>query len=102
MRNNSVSFVESTMIRMCVVYNPKNGEIVHIHEYLALPGVTPPTGADLELQAAELACRSTGKEGSDLAFLHARTEDLKVGVEHVVNLRTKTLVVKDRPSKKGQ
>ena len=81
-----------SMIRTYVVYNIQSGEIIHIHEYLALPGVMPPTDAEVEAEACILASKRTGKPRSEMASLHIRRTDLEIGALYRVDLENKSLV----------
>lgn len=90
-----------SMIRTCVVYDIQSGEIIHIHEYLALPGVTPPTDAELEIEACLLASKRTGKPRSEMAPLYVRRDDLEIGILYSVNLENKNLVANKRFARKA-
>lgn len=88
-----VLFSKST-IRTCMVYDTTSGEVIHVHEFLALPGVTPPTERELEAEACASACKITSKARSEIASLHVRREDLTIGVQYIVDLKQKTLIAK--------
>jgi hypothetical protein len=89
-----------SMIRTYVVYDIQSGEIVHIHEYLALPGVVPPSDAEIENEACMLASKRTGKPTSEMSSLHIRRDALEIGVLYSVDLENKNLVANKRSTRK--
>lgn len=78
-----------------VVYDAKNGQVVHIHQFKALPGAETPSESELEAEASTLANRITGKELSEMAAMRIRSEDIEIGVEYEkVDIEKKMLVAK--------
>lgn len=61
--------VDDSAGRACVLFDPKNGSVVHIHGMTALPGTKQISAAQLEKDAAEHA-KSLGHSVAGLKFLH--------------------------------
>jgi len=82
--------VKST-VATCVIYDKKDGRIIHTHQIMTLPGASPPTEAELEAEARKLASRIAGKPMSAIAGLPVKTEDLQIGTDYRVDLKKKVL-----------
>lgn len=79
-----------------VVYDREDGNIVHTHEYVGLPGAEQPPETEIETEALEIASEATGGQPLDLlATLRVQKSDLKVGAEYTVDLREERLVEKE-------
>jgi len=83
-----------------VVYDERDGEIVHIHDYGALEGAEIPTKSQLENETIDLAVRNTGRQRSEFATLHVQAEDMREDVEYKVDVRNYSLVAKDDSHRK--
>jgi hypothetical protein len=81
-----------------VVYDADDGNIVHTHEYIALPGAEYPPESEIEAEALEMAARATGKEVERMGTLRVRKDDLRVGAEYAVDLGEERLVEQQPPT----
>jgi len=60
---------------VCVVYDAKSGNIVHIHSIMALPGAKIASAYELEQEALQLAKSREANSKADLRVLHVSKED---------------------------
>ena len=58
----SSKFGEPISHKICVIYDPANGGVIHTHEVLTFPGGRQVTDADAEAEALALLARRTGQE----------------------------------------
>ena len=93
---------------VCVLYDPKSGAIVHLHQQMTFPGGRKPSRAELEAQALQHAEKSRGT-GLRLKALHVpaqQYEPTKCYKVHVKALRLVELplpkAVRDRLKKMGR
>jgi hypothetical protein len=96
--------IESTEPPLYVVYDKRDLQIIHIHQFLAAVDAVTPSQAEIEYDACELANRITGKSISEMAVIHIPEDDLKIGVEYdKVDLDNKCLLIKqETKNEKGQ
>jgi hypothetical protein len=77
--------------RVCVIYDPANGRVLHIHHDIALPGGRP--AGENEIEAAALGqLRKRGRLTDQLRVLHVKPEELRPDVRYSVDLIEKSLV----------
>jgi hypothetical protein len=75
-----------------VIYDRVTGEILHIHQAVALPGIKLPDENELRASAIKLASRLTGSAADRMDVLFIREEELKSRIKYKVNVQTKCLV----------
>jgi hypothetical protein len=76
------------------VYNKKNGQIIHIHEFTALEGDSLPDEKEMIDYSINSACSITGRHISELAGLKASKEQIVEGFEYKVDLKRHVLITK--------
>ena len=77
--------------RVCVIYDPVDGRIIHVHHDVALPGGRPAGENEIET-AAMTQLRKRGRETGGLRVLHAKPEDLRPLVRYKVHRLENRLV----------
>lgn len=82
-----------------VIFRKKDGEIVHVHNALALAGTTLPPESQLEADAIDIANRNVGRDAGDLAILRVRPEDIEEGVEYRVDAQKQKMVLIEKSGK---
>jgi hypothetical protein len=75
-----------------VVYDRETGEILHVHQAIALAGIKLPNEDVLRTSAVELASRMTGRPVQQLDAVAVREEQLETGTKYKVNVQNKSLV----------
>ena len=81
-----------------VVYDSKNGKIIHIHRFVAAEGELP-TEDELAAQALENARRLHHRDSSfGMSVIRVAPKDLRPGVYYEVDLQRKKLVMKVPPN----
>jgi hypothetical protein len=78
-----------------VVYDPRNGDIVHIHHVLTLGADPGPSGGEAEAEAIALA-RQLGHQVDDLRALAVPPDGPDPGIARRVDVRRLRLVT-DEP-----
>jgi len=88
---------------ICVLYDPADGRILHMHRVTTLPGGRKMDTKEVEARTFELAKRC-GVDVSRAHALHVDPRDVKPSVPHRVDVRTRRLVVRPGgiPSKWGR
>jgi hypothetical protein len=77
--------------KLCVLYDPSTGRIVHTHRVTTMAGGRKVDKAEMEKRTRQRA-KSRGRDISGLTLLHVDPETYKLGAFYEVNLRTKKLV----------
>ena len=85
-----------------IVYDPNNGKIVHIHEVVALPGVSLPDDEHLESEARNIANKVKGTTATNLGILQVKREEMNPEIHYEVDTRNKTLLQKGKVEFKTQ
>lgn len=76
----------------CVLYDPKTGDIRHVHRVAVLPGAESPTKQQVQERALALA-KKLGRDGpARLRVLHVSPESIKPGSKLRVDLKKQRLV----------
>lgn len=81
----------SSSVDTRVIYDRQTGEILHIHQAVALPGVKLPHENELRASAVDVAIRTTGRSVQQMDVLSVREEELKTGIKYKVNAQSKCL-----------
>lgn len=83
--------------KVCVLYDPRDGRIVHTHRVITMPGGQDVTDEELETRAKERA-RQVGRDVSGLSALRVAPEDCDGSSHYRVDLATKKLRKLERPA----
>ena len=76
---------------VCVLYDPKSGAIIHLHQQMTFPGGRKPSRGELEAQALQHAERSRGT-GLKLKALHVPTQQFDRTKCYKVHVKSQRLV----------
>jgi len=88
--------------RVCVVYQSKNGEIVHTHWAVTLRGGVTRKDQEIEARALELALSSAkGRDGSKMKTLLVDPEHFEPFKTYKVHIKKRQLVEVKRRRKSG-
>jgi hypothetical protein len=90
----SSTFGEPTSHKICVIYDPASGRVIHTHEVLTFPGGRQVTDADAEAEALALLARRSGKDVSGFGVLHVPCGEYQRGVRYRVELPTRRLIAR--------
>ena len=88
MQNNS--FIKPASTKICVLYDPQDGRVVHTHSVVVLQGARDVTEAEVEASAKDRA-EKLGHEIAGLSTLRVAAEDCDRSSQYRVDLETKTL-----------
>jgi hypothetical protein len=75
-----------------VVYDRQTGDILHVHQFISLPGVLLPNAAELSAVACDLASRITGKSIEHMGVLAVEEDELKNDANYRVDVTNACLV----------
>jgi len=78
--------------KICVIYDPANGGVIHTHEVLTFPGGRQVTDADTEAEALALLARRSGKDVSGFGVLHVPSGEYQRRVRYRVELPSRRLI----------
>jgi hypothetical protein len=87
---------ETVSDKICVLYNPSNGRIVHVHRTTILAGGKLKTDEEVELRAKENAA-AAGHHVETLDILHLPAEAYDTSKFFVVDVVEKRLVEREKP-----
>jgi hypothetical protein len=85
---------------MVVLYDSKNGGIVHSHQVVTARGAVHPDAQALERQALEHASHARKASVSGTAFLHVNPREIDLEAAYVVDVQAKRLK-RIEPTKRG-
>jgi hypothetical protein len=77
--------------RLCVLYDPATGRIVHTHRVMTMPGGRRVDEEEMERRTRERA-RSRGRDIKGLALLHIDPKTHRQDAFYKVDVEAKTLV----------
>ena len=83
--------------KFCVLYDPRDGRIVHTHNVITMPGGQDVTDEELEERARDRAQRA-GHDISGLSALRVAAEDCDGSSQYRVDLAQKKLQKLERPT----
>lgn len=83
--------------KLCVLFEPASGVIVHTHRVTTFPGGRKIDNAEMEKRIRERAA-SRGRDVHKLSILHVEPKSYKLGAQYQVDVKTKKLV--ERPHTK--
>ena len=75
----------------CVLYDPRDGRIVHTHRVVTLPGGRKVTNEEVEARTKEIA-KQTGHDISGLHAMHFAANAYDASAVYRVDVTTKKLV----------
>jgi hypothetical protein len=78
-------------VKICVLYDPKDGRVVHNHKVLVFPGAKKVDEKEVERRALERAA-SFGRDPSKLKALHVSEKQCNPSSMYRVDLISLTLV----------
>ncbi len=82
----------SSRVDTRVIYDRETGEILHVHQALAVPGAKLPDERELQYSALDLASQMTGRPAEQMAVLSVREEELNSRIRYKVNVHDRRLV----------
>jgi hypothetical protein len=82
----------TTLVNTVVVYNRKDGRIVHRHQFVTAGSSALRTHENMEQKALEFFTPPAGGSNPDLAVLHLHQQALKPNTTYRVDLSTSRLV----------
>jgi hypothetical protein len=82
--------------KVCVLYDPRDGRIVHTHRVLTMPGGQEVSDTELEARAKDRA-NHMKRDLRGLATLSFKGEECDGSSRYRVDLTTKKLTKLDRP-----
>jgi hypothetical protein len=82
--------------KICVIYDPANGAVIHTHEVLTFPGGRQVTDADTEAEALAMLARRSGKDMSGFGVLHVPPGEYQRSARHRVELPSRRLIAEAR------
>jgi hypothetical protein len=88
--------LQPSSVKICVLYDPKDGRIVHTHRVFTLPGARMATDEEVEERAKTRATQA-GHSVSGLSTLHVAAEDYNASNVYSVDLAKKQLVKHEPP-----
>jgi len=77
--------------KICVLYDPQNGQVIHIHEVVIPPGGRKVDDNGVETRTFQQAA-NLGKDTSKLKALHVLPKDIERGSPYKVDLKSIKLV----------
>ena len=92
MATTSSTFGEPISPKVCVIYDPANGGVIHTHEVLTFPGGRQVTDADTEAEGLAVLARRTGKDVAGFGVLHVPAREYQRGVRYGVELPSRRLI----------
>ena len=82
---------------MVMVYDPKTGQIVHMHQAVTTQGGTHPDQSTLEKLAAGHAARARNMPVDGMAFLHVNPSEVELDGRYTVDVKSRSLRKVDPP-----
>lgn len=83
-------------VKICVLYDPKDGRVMHHHKVVVFPGAKMVDEKEVERRALERAARF-GRDTSRLKALHVSEKECSPSSAYRVDLRSLTLVKLPKP-----
>lgn len=88
--------LEPEEVKICVLYDPKDGRIAHHHKVVVLPGGQRVDDKEVERRTLARAA-SFGTDASKLKALHVSEKDCDPSHRYKVDIKTLTLIELSRP-----
>lgn len=96
LKNGKVIVPEST--QTCILYNSKDGRIVHVHQVVTYPGGRKLNESEIESRALELAAKVRAG-ASGLKALHVTSEQFQFSKSYNVDVKSRRLIEQPIPKK---
>lgn len=93
----STADVTVSATRCCVLFDPTDGCIRHMHKVVTMPGGRETSEKEMEQRIVHLA-KGMGLETDNLHLLHVDPERLAAGSVYAVDPRTRTLIERRGPA----
>jgi hypothetical protein len=81
--------------RACVVYDAESGRVHHVHQVVTFEGGREPDEHEVEAHALALV-RKRGFHAGNLMVLHVAHDAIQPRTLYAVDVRTRSLVIKER------
>jgi hypothetical protein len=86
-------------VKICVLYDPKDGRVIHHHRVVVFPGAKKVDEKEVERRTLERAARF-GRDTSKLKALHVSDKERNPSSAYRVDLRSLTLIKLPKPEMK--
>ena len=87
-------------VSCCLLFDPQDGKIQHVHRVVTMEGAPDTSKKDLETQTVKVA-KDLGLDTGRLQVLHVEEEALSEPARYSVDPAKRTLVKAKLPSRKG-
>jgi len=91
--------IKPESVKICVLYDPKNGRVIHHHKVVVFPGAQKVDKTEVERRALERAA-TLGRETSKLKALHVSEKECNPSSAYRVDLTSLTLIELPKPKMK--
>jgi hypothetical protein len=91
-----VKMIDPVSVKICLVYDPNDGRIVHKHEVITLRGGKETEDGDVESKAKEMAVKA-GHDVSKLKVLHASPKEYSTQKAYKVDTKSLRLIEVTKP-----
>lgn len=88
--------------RVCVLYDAESGEVLHLHQIIAMAGAPPPTDEELKAEAYELAAEARKRAQRTMDSLIVPVEAFDRSVAYCVDVKKRRLQEIDRAPTPGR
>ena len=78
-------------VKCCVLFNPKDGSIQHVHRVVTLVGAEETPDAVIERRTLQLA-REMGLQATEAQLLHVDEKTIQTDRHYVVDVQKRVLV----------
>jgi hypothetical protein len=99
MKIQSTGEIRVQSVHCCVLFDPGDGEIRHVHHVMTIEGAAVPSEKAIEARARELA-KESGLDSRRLGALHVDAAEIEPGHSYRVDAKKRRLV-KRRGTAKG-
>lgn len=82
--------LQAEEVKVCVLYEPSTGRVVHVHRVTTMPGGRRLDQAAMEKRIRELA-KLHGADSPALRVFHVDPKDIVVGANYMVDVDAKKL-----------
>jgi hypothetical protein len=87
-----------SLVNTVIVYDRKDGRVVHVHRFTTIGSGSPRTDEDMEQKALGFLKTPSHDSGPDFAVLHLRQRLLKPKASYRVDLTTSQLIEAENAS----
>ena len=90
---NNLNGIAPEDVRACVLYDPEDGGVVHVHHFVTVQGAQKRSEPEIEREALEVAGRH-GRATPRLNALHMAGFEIQPRTSYSVDPKTRTLVTR--------